>query len=361
MATFRSEDVEFLLEIARDATLGSTFLERIEAISDALSALIPSTAMSAIVLDLGRRSETPRGEIYYRNGRLEDLVPYTSHYIQSDPMLPAIPLADGASHLLSDFVPTRNFGRDPFTADYLKLLNVRHVMGCSHRMPNGQLLSLAIHRERRLKDFTRRERELLRLISPVITRAAFGALLQEQVAGLASSEAAASVGAVVFDARGEMLHGDPAGLALSRAETMAGQFGPAALRAAVIEMAKHRGAEGDGVERTYQLACGSWVRLRLAILGTGEHVTVLAILQRLAAGSADLVSALMDRGHLTPREKEIARYAVRGFGNRHIGIELGISPVTVNVILSHVYAKLGVSGRNELTSLLISGRAQATP
>jgi len=49
-------------------------------------------------------------------------------------------------------------------------------------MPGEALLSLALHRDRGLGDFERREREALRLIGPEIARGAFGALLAEKLA-----------------------------------------------------------------------------------------------------------------------------------------------------------------------------------
>ncbi|GHE36145.1 helix-turn-helix transcriptional regulator [Streptomyces capitiformicae] len=55
---------------------------------------------------------------------------------------------------------------------------------------------------------------------------------------------------------------------------------------------------------------------------------------------------------LTPRERQVAELAARGLTNREIGRALYISPRTVNVHLSRVFAKLGVSRRAALAGRL---------
>jgi DNA-binding NarL/FixJ family response regulator len=52
---------------------------------------------------------------------------------------------------------------------------------------------------------------------------------------------------------------------------------------------------------------------------------------------------------LTARELDIVRMAARGLRNRQIADELSISEGTVKIHLHSIYAKLGVSGRVELT------------
>src|SRR5439155_3681358 len=52
---------------------------------------------------------------------------------------------------------------------------------------------------------------------------------------------------------------------------------------------------------------------------------------------------------LTPRELEIVRMVATGLRNKQIGEALSISEGTVKIHLHSIYAKLGVSGRVELT------------
>lgn len=64
--------------------------------------------------------------------------------------------------------------------------------------------------------------------------------------------------------------------------------------------------------------------------------------------------------HLSPREREIFEYLVRGFRNEDIARALGTSPATVRNQLVRLYRKAGVATRSELVGLATSrGRLQA--
>ena len=57
-------------------------------------------------------------------------------------------------------------------------------------------------------------------------------------------------------------------------------------------------------------------------------------------------------GQLTPSETEIARLVQAGMRNRDIARTTNYSERTVEVYLSRIYAKLGVSSRLQLARLL---------
>ena len=67
------------------------------------------------------------------------------------------------------------------------------------------------------------------------------------------------------------------------------------------------------------------------------------------AASGDSVAR---RWNLTKRESDIAVLAVKGWKNRRIAGELGISEQTVKNHLAKIYKKCGISGRVELVNLL---------
>ncbi|MFN2642401.1 MAG: LuxR C-terminal-related transcriptional regulator [Actinomycetota bacterium] len=56
---------------------------------------------------------------------------------------------------------------------------------------------------------------------------------------------------------------------------------------------------------------------------------------------------------LTPTELEVVRLAAEGLRNADIAARMFVSPGTVKTHLSHIFAKLGVSNRSELTALAI--------
>jgi DNA-binding CsgD family transcriptional regulator len=53
---------------------------------------------------------------------------------------------------------------------------------------------------------------------------------------------------------------------------------------------------------------------------------------------------------LTPTELDVVRHIAAGRTNRQIGEHMVISPGTVKVHLSHIFAKLGISSRSHLAA-----------
>jgi DNA-binding NarL/FixJ family response regulator len=66
---------------------------------------------------------------------------------------------------------------------------------------------------------------------------------------------------------------------------------------------------------------------------------------RAAARLLDAVAEPDVSGRLTPREREVLRLIGRGFANKRIALELGLSEKTVKTHVSHVLSKLGVTDR----------------
>jgi DNA-binding NarL/FixJ family response regulator len=64
-----------------------------------------------------------------------------------------------------------------------------------------------------------------------------------------------------------------------------------------------------------------------------------------AARSVDLLEQ-----RLSAREREVFRHAAMGLGNKQLAQRLEISEATVKVHLTHIFQKLGVSGRAELAA-----------
>lgn len=84
----------------------------------------------------------------------------------------------------------------------------------------------------------------------------------------------------------------------------------------------------------------------------GKEVSAPSSLAHPSGDNAyDTAQFLRDHG-LTPREKEIALLVSRRLTNREIGETLFISEATVKKHVSHIFAKLNVSSREELRDLL---------
>ena len=72
----------------------------------------------------------------------------------------------------------------------------------------------------------------------------------------------------------------------------------------------------------------------------------------LATGETARKRSVEASGDLTPQEAQIARLAREGLSNPEIGARLFISPRTVQYHLRKVFAKLGISSRNQLERAL---------
>jgi DNA-binding CsgD family transcriptional regulator len=65
-------------------------------------------------------------------------------------------------------------------------------------------------------------------------------------------------------------------------------------------------------------------------------------------------------GVLTPREREIAAYTLKGHSAESAGQILGISPGTVRIHRRNIYAKLQINSQGELFSRFLSTISEAS-
>lgn len=353
------EAVDLLLKIAREATKGTTLDARLDAISDPLGALVPSASVSAVV------AHPEQGPIaaWFRNGNPENVVDYATHYLPVDPMM----VEGGKSPdghpvwRLSDAVASsgRRYGVDAFTGEFLPRHRLKHIVGFLQPMPGGASLAFALHRETGTADFSSFEVECLKRAAQDISTAVRGSLLREHARGLAND--AARFLSVVTDALGRPLEGEPAALELlvrlSRSEPGLARW----LRdaSATVGATPQECAEYDRLAETDDREL---VKVRAFALESGDGVRrLLVLLEPLAPGTAALSDAIAVRARLTPRERLVAAAAVEGLGSREIAVRLGISVVTVGCHLTKVFSKTGTTGRNELTTLLLTGRRPGPP
>lgn len=349
------EEAEFLIQVARDASLGDCFSSRFEAISQNLLVLVPGVALTAVVV--GGDLKSPESNSYFHSQDPQDMLRYLNHYKDLDPMGPTIGTATGLPVLLSDCLEERNFGADAFTGEFLPRQDIRHILGLALKLRGGSRLALALHRSRVHGDFTLKERKIVELITPDLGRAASGALLLQQVnelkksAGGAGSQGAPQAGTMIFDHRFQVVLADPG------ARGILDRFQD---ELSVEDLARHaRRAsrnlqESEAAERVLSLAGGGALRLTATLTKTqsrSAEVLVLIELLRTPQKGSDFEDLARQIG-LTPRECEVARLAVAGDGNKGIAYKLGIKPVTVSVHLTKVYRKAGVGGRVELARLL---------
>jgi DNA-binding NarL/FixJ family response regulator len=95
-------------------------------------------------------------------------------------------------------------------------------------------------------------------------------------------------------------------------------------------------------------AHGAQVVQAIRSIRAGESVLHPAVVPKVFARLRGSGAPPSDAGaELTAREHEVLRLAAGGLGNRDIAADLGLSARTVQVHLSHVFAKLRVASRTE--------------
>lgn len=65
----------------------------------------------------------------------------------------------------------------------------------------------------------------------------------------------------------------------------------------------------------------------------------------------EVVSGQAEMEGLTPKEREVVTLIARGFKYREVAEELGMSPKTLETHMRHIFDKLGVASRSEVTYL----------
>ena len=159
-------------------------------------------------------------------------------------------------------------------------------------------------------------------------------------------------------------------LALARAE-------PVEASARFEEALAHHTAVGMPFERAMdELALGEVLRRQgrrraaAEVLGRAHGVltrlgaaTAVERVERelLACGLTPARRGAADRDRLTPQEREVRRLVARGMTNRAVATELLVSTKTVEVHLTRIYSKLGVSSRAQLIAAAADEAAAAAP
>ena len=125
---------------------------------------------------------------------------------------------------------------------------------------------------------------------------------------------------------------------------------PALRRGAVAAEPRPGAAPAEEVGRRARLArarCGRVRRAGLAGLGRGARSELGRIGARRPA----------PRGELTPTERRVVELAAEGLANKEIAQALVVAVHTVEVHLSHAYAKLGVRSRSQLARAVSARRS----
>jgi DNA-binding CsgD family transcriptional regulator len=94
-------------------------------------------------------------------------------------------------------------------------------------------------------------------------------------------------------------------------------------------------------------------RERLELLGATSYLG--AVLREIGSGCGAPGGQARWAGRLTPRERQVAQLAAAGHSNREIARRLHVTIKAVEYHLTHVFAKLGVNSRHDLSPALALG------
>ena len=116
-------------------------------------------------------------------------------------------------------------------------------------------------------------------------------------------------------------------------------------------------------------AARAWARAAQSVFescGAGPYARKAASLRRriAARGSRDQPGTGSGAGHtalsaLTRRERQVAWLVSQGLTNRRIAQRLHVTDKTIEMHLSNIFAKLGVSSRTETAAAVIRGQLPA--
>lgn len=95
--------------------------------------------------------------------------------------------------------------------------------------------------------------------------------------------------------------------------------------------------------------------LRRAVI---ERNAAQARMQRASGAFMDLLTARLEEWGLTPAEKDVALFAIKGLSTADIAVLRATSEGTVKAQTNAIYRKAGVTGRPQLLSLFIDDLMQ---
>ena len=296
-----------------------------------------------------------------------DMDSYLAHYAPLDPFVlrqPSPALLNQAMRF-SDVITTREVARSEFS-EFLRLVPYHHAIGILTGLGQQPVAVFCVHRQRHERDFCADDQAILDCIGPHLARAI---TLRRR---LSDSAQQAETGILVFGATGEALYLN------AMARRVLGTTPPQALLAALP-------AQGSGVinlaSQCFRLNRMPWATASLLRRFAMEEAAAnpiddmqtdagpverwsTATRQRTGAfivvvqpfrQRLDLLRRLAHYG-LTPRQCEIAIWALRGLVNGEIANQVNIGEQTVKDHFQEIYFRTGVRSRTGLLAKVLGTR-----
>jgi DNA-binding CsgD family transcriptional regulator/PAS domain-containing protein len=374
-ATAATREIQQLIARIYDAALDSALWPScLGALSDAIG------GSSAVFFDQDVEQRRV-GFIFAHRVDTGQLDTYSAYFAAKDIWIRgAFRLTAGAIAASAALVPSEDFIKSEFYNDFLKHLDIFHLVCAVVENRPRRCAVASIFRPNRAEDFGPDEHKLSRILCPHLQRAAE---IHRRFAGLqASSDAVREVwdrlprGIIVLDSHARVLamnrrahsivaQRDGLGIAPGGLEAATPRQ-TRQLRALIGEAAKTSAGEGLGAGGAMVLARPSQQRplevlvtpLRLAEHVWGVEAPAVAVFVSDPEQQPELTSDVLRRHHgLTLAEARLAAALAGGVSLRDFADQAEITMNTARWTLKQVFAKTETSRQAELVRLLLSGLA----
>lgn len=298
-----------------------------------------------------------------------DMDLYLTHYAPLDPFVLRRPSPALLNQTIrfSDVVTCNELGRSEFS-DFLRRVPYHHALATLMGLAEQPVAILSLHRQARERDFRPGDQEVLDRVAPHLARAI---TLRHQISDRAER---AETGILVFGTKGNVRYLNGAARHfLGRMPPQALLDGLSAQNTSVITL----GAQGFRISQLPWTTASLLRRFAIEEAAASQTAGARAdsdlaeawsTATRLPAGAkivamrpfrqrVDLARRIAHYG-LSPRQSEIAVWALRGLANKDIASRLFITEQTVKEHFQEIYCRAGVRTRSEfLAKVLWTGSA----
>lgn len=293
-----------------------------------------------------------------------DMARYLAHYAAMDPFVlrPPGPTLFNRNLLLSDVISPSELARSEYS-EFLRRVPYQHAMGMLAGHGERPVAAISVHRMRHEKDFGKEEKAIFEYMVPHLARA----MILRDLAS--NSLLRVEVGLAVLRVEGKVLYAN------EQARRYLGTTPSSALWAELSRQAEGVIRLGGHSLRFSRLPWSAASLLRhfagvhamAQVASPLDHAGVChaggAARPLVDAGASILVlRPLLPRTDLqrrlakyglSPRQCEIAIWALRGLVNREIAAEMNISEQTVRDHFQEVYEHIGVHSRSEMMAKVL--------
>jgi len=350
-----------LLQIIERVYSAPDDCEMVHSVFTALRELIPSP--SGVFMPVNANTlELQQGLCF--DCRPSDMETYLAHYAPLDPFVlrQPSPVLLNQTMRFSDVITTREVARSEFS-EFLRLVPYHHALGILAGLGQQPVAVFSVHRQCRERDFCAEDLAILDCIGPHLARAI---TLRRLVSDPAQQ---AETGILVFGATGKVLY-------LNAVACRAlGTTPPQALLAALP-------AHGSGVInlasqcfRLSRMPCATTSLLRRFAMeeaaagpidgaqadegpverwsaATRQRAGATIVVLQPFRQRLDLLRRLAHHG-LSPRQCEVALWALRGLVNGEIARQVNIGEQTVKDHFQEIYCRVDVRSRTGLLAKVL--------